>query len=1155
MRRNQAIVDKCRSAGNWKKTKTRLLMQAKLIPFLMLAFLFKVNAHTNAQKVTLNVKNAAIASVFNEISRQTGYSVFYNDAVLLKSKPVSLQVKNMPLEQALKLLLEPQSFVYYMDHQSIAIREKHANEKIVALNITDIVLESIKIITVKGTVLNGITNEPIEGATVYSKNAKISVITNEKGAFEFTTPGPVRNVEISYVGFQPYLFDVKENISDLVIRLQPKEAAMDEIVVTGIINKKRSTYTGAAVTYNNDDLRKVGNSNVFQMIKNLSPSLVLDNFAMGSNPNALPDLQLRGTSTFPDRVDAVEGLKGNYVKNPNQPLFILDGFEASTERIFDLDINRIQSVTILKDAVSKAAYGANGANGVIVIETFRSTSSKPLVTYNGNLDIELPDLTSYHLASSSQKLEAEVLDGFYKAFGFNIEDQLYLDRLYNSRRKLVEAGLNTDWLAKPLRDGIGQKHSLLLELAGNNLNFSADFSYKNTEGIMKGSNRQNIGANFYTQYRVKNFLFSSIVGYNSNKSNNSPYGEFNEYAKMNNYWKATNADGTIPFYAEEFPDGTKITNPLYNSTLNIKDIETYNNFNGNLSIEWSILPGLRAVGRIGVNTKNNDADLFLPAKHTSFDVVYMSDFEAQLRKGSYKNNTGKSSELSSRFNLAYSKQVDKHFYFASAGFDVSEEKYQEVIHRVEGFSSDRMEDIQFGAGYALGSRPTGASGLSRQYGVLANISYVYDERFLADASINRSADSKFGSKNNSGVFYSFGLGWNLHNESIFRDNLNYFNYLKLRGSVGSSGNSNIDKNYSIPTYEYDQLGIYNTLPGSFLVNLPNPDLKWETATDYNIGIEGEARRLSFRFDYYTKFTENTIGKLTLPNSTGFDVVYENLGKIKNNGIEAFASYKVYTKGRNFVSVFGSVETNNNKIISLSEAMKARNAIMNKIAENQGNSTPVLKYEDGLSLNAIWAVPSLGIDPATGREIYLKKDGTTTYTYNANDLIVGGNSLPKYEGTFGISAEMNGIGINISARYLGGGQLYNNTLLNRVENVDMMYNVDERVLTGRWTTPGQIADFKKLGVYSLDVDGDGIFTSERELTRATTRFIQDRNELTIGALNVYYLLNNQALDRLGIQRLKFAFNMNDLATISTIRIERGTSYPFARTLSFSVSATF
>ena len=196
------------------------------------------------------------------------------------------------------------------------------------------------------------------------------------------------------------------------------------------------------------------------------------------------------------------------------------------------------------------------------------------------------------------------------------------------------------------------------------------------------------------------------------------------------------------------------------------------------------------------------------------------------------------------------------------------------------------------------------------------------------------------------------------------------------------------------------------------------------------------------------------------------------------------------------------------------------------------------------------VPSLGIDPTTGQEIYVRKDGTLTYEYDAQDQVVAGISDPKYRGNFGFAAEYKGFGLSATCTFLGGGQRYNTTLVNKVENVDIHYNVDRRVLYGRWQTPGQNAMFKKLGSYP-DENGK----QHDEKTRATTRFVQDNNELTFSSLSLYYEVNPRLISKIRLKRLKLAFYMNNIATLSSIRIERGTTYPFARSMSFQLTGTF
>ena len=1127
----------------------KLIRVMKIIPVFLLVACLQVNAKSNAQTITLTLKKAPIGVVFKQIKKQSNYSIVYNNSLLARAKKINISVSNASVEEVLKQSLKGQPFSYVIIEKTIIIKPL---EKVPVQENTVIKNEDYQQI-IKGRVTNS-RGEALAGVTVKIKGTETATATNEKGEFTITASSDRCTLIFTTVGFTDKEVEVTNSEFIRVVMIEELKK-LNDVVVTGIYDRKASSYTGAAVTITREELKRTGNSNLFQSLKNISPSLILDNFVEGSDPNAMPDVRVRGTSSLPESVaGSGYNLKGNYLKNPNEPLFILDGFETTIEHVLDLDINRIETVTILKDASSKALYGSKAANGVIVIETRKIYSDKPLVMYNMSLDIELPDLSSYNLTNSKEKLEAERIDGMYKANPIGYDppaEAVELMQLYNFRRKLVMEGLNTDWLAKPVRNGIGQKHAITVELGGENLRILGDFSYRHEEGAMKGSSRQNISGSLSTSYRVSNLLFRNITSINSNKSTESPYGLFSDYVKMNPYWRAVNEDGTIPYYAEVGPNGTKYTNPLYNSTVNSKITADYFNMVNNFYLEWKIKPGLKATTRLGINVDRSGADEFYPSSHTKFDS-YITE-EDKNRRGSYQVNNGRSSDLSGDFNLNYTKEVNKSSFFGDLGFNISERKYSEVIHKVEGFSSNRMDNIIFGRAYALDSRPTGVEGISRDIGFLGAASYTWDDRLLTDLTIRTNASSQFGNNRRWAKFWSFGLGWNLHKENFIK-NTGLFKQLKIRGSLGSTGNQNFNTNTSIATYEYYLESLYQGFPGSYLTNMANPNLQWESKFDYNAGLDAKVKGLTLRFDYYVSYTENLLADITLPPSAGFPTVKDNLGRVKNSGIELYTSYLLLSKKRNFISLNFGIETNTNKIIELSNSMKGFNEIMDKQAADKSNNKVVHKYEDGMSMNAIWAVPSLGIDPATGDEIYLDHNGNTTYSWNAADMIVVGNSQPAYQGIFGFNAEYHNIGLSVTGRYLGGGQLYNQTLVDRVENVDMNYNVDKRVLNGRWLAPGQHASFKRLGEYSKEIEGSNSTTSVQEKTRATSRFIQDRNEVTIGAINVYYDFND-FLKNSKIQRLRVGFNMNDVATFSSIRIERGTDYPFAKILSFSISATF
>ena len=980
---------------------------------------------------------------------------------------------------------------------------------------------------------------PLPGVNVIISDLQRFAITDNNGKFSIEVPQNTPcTITFSYIGMSTQQVMINSGRNDVRKNITLKsDTKLDEVVVTGIYTRKAESFTGSATTISNKDLMRVGNQNVFQSLKNLDPTLyIADNFNMGSDPNTTPSMSMRGTSSFP--TTETSSLKSNYQNQPNQPLFILDGFETTAETVMDMDMNRIESITILKDASAKALYGSKAANGVIVIETKRLTGNQQRVTYNGSISLEMPDLTSYDLCNAWEKLEAERLDGVY-THDDNV-NQEELTRLYNERKKNVMEGLDTYWLSKPLRTGIGHKHNLNIELGDSqNLRAIIDVTYNQVTGVMKGSDRRNISGDFNISYRRKNLIFKNILSILVNKSNDSPYGSYSEYSRMNPYWAATDKNGNLLRWVE-FPDNiqTRVANPLYNATIGTSFTSNYLRFTNNFYAEWYITPTWKATVRLGISQQRDKADDFYPANHSMFKDY--TDEETLIKRGKYILENGESNSISSDLNINYNKLIGKHTIFANAGFFISEDKSSAYQHTAEGFGNNQIADITFARQYAEGVTPIGYSSINRQASFLLAASYDYDNRYLADATIRESASSLYGSDNRWANSWSFGVGWNLHNEAFIK-NLAWLKQFKLRASVGLTGNQNFDTNAALATYKYYTGISYGGFTGAYLSNMPNPKLKWEQKKDYNIGFDMRIAKLSLTFDYYSADTKNMLTNVSIPTSTGFAIVKDNLGLVRNSGVEAKANYTVWQNKKGFFNVYGTFTYTKNKIIRLSESMRAYNEKMMKMAEKADQSAPVLMYQDGLSMNMIWAVPSAGIDPQSGNEIYIKKDGSYTYKYSANDMVAAGDATPKYRGTAGFTAEYNGFGLSATVSYLAGCQMYNSTLVDRVENADITYNVDRRLLQGRWTTPGQQTQYKK-------------FNSSTR-TRATTRFVQDRKELNLSSISAYYEFPSSIYQKLYMERLRLSFYINDIATFSSIKVERGLNYPFARTMSFSLNATF
>ena len=623
-----------------------------------------VIAQSGTERVTLNLTNATMETFVNQVTAQTGYKFFYGGDMAEGIEPITINVQGVALKAVLDEVLGKKGYSYTLEDKTVVIQE--AKKKALPQ-----ATEERKI--------TGIAKDedglPLPGVTVLIKGTTVGTATDVDGAFTLRVPDmPDLTLVFSFVGMETKEVKVGDQ-TNLNVVMALSQESLDEVVVTGIFERKAESFTGASVSMSQEDLKSVGNQNVFQSLKSLDPSLMIfDNMEFGSDPNQNPRMTLRGSSSLDlSSTDDID-IKGTYANDPNTPLFILDGFEASVEKIMDLDMDRVASLTILKDASAKAIYGSKAANGVIVIETKRSTTGDLRVTYSGNVNIEAPDLSSYNLTNAAQKLELERDFGLYD--GETIEEDIELKRRYYQKYKSVVAGVDTDWLAKPLRNAVGHKHSLSIELGSQDLQVLADFSYNNIQGVMKGSSRTTYDGAIQVSYRHKKFNFRNSLNVVSNVASDSPYGTFSEYAYMNPYYSPYDANGLLVENAALSVDGLEesggefVANPLYNASLNTKIEERYLDVTNNLYVEWMVLQGLRATLRFGITEKRTSADEFYPSNHLMFYDYSADDF---FRKGSYQVNNGHLKKLSGDLNVRYSTQI-KEKNWDIFGFDNEKQK-------------------------------------------------------------------------------------------------------------------------------------------------------------------------------------------------------------------------------------------------------------------------------------------------------------------------------------------------------------------------------------------------------------------------------------------------------------------------------------------------
>lgn len=988
----------------------------------------------------------------------------------------------------------------------------------------------------RGVVIDD-TDAPLPGVSVTLPHSKgTGVTTDVNGRFEISVPESVHNLVFSYIGMKTQTVRVKGITKDITVRLESDAVNLKEAVVTGIYTRNAESFTGSMATYTNKELKQVGNLNVLQSLQALDPAFVItDNNLRGADPNATLDISIRGTTNLTD-------LESDYEYDPNQPLFILDGFESDLTTITNLNIDRVASITILKDAASTAIYGSKAANGVVVVETVKPEPGKLRFSYSGNYQVAWADLTDYNMMNAREKLAYEKLAGRYASGDYNLdangeiinEDQR---QIYYNRLKQVEQGLDSYWLNEPLRTAFTQTHNIYVDGGDSAFLYGVGVNYSNTQGVMKGSGKDALNGNIRLTYRVDRLSFSNNTNLNYNTSDTEPVA-FRNFVNANPYYSKYNENGEITKYFERTAtlSGYEYAyNPLWD--FNQKSYNRTNTFslNNNFQVEWRILEELRLRGRFGVTIAQNESTVFHSPEETMFAET------DRLERGTYAKNSSRDTSYDGTLDLTYGRTFGNHMLNLIGGMQFTESNSDAEAFSALGYMSDQYSNPNFSMGYPDGGKPSSTVVKSRTASYYFNLNYGYDMRYLVDLNLRTDGASVFGINNPFSTTWSFGLGWNVHNEKFLADS-DVISYMKLRYSLGNPGNSNLDAKRANTVYNY-YTAFQNPFGLAALVSQwGNKDLEWQRTLDQNIGIDLAFMddRLRFTFDYFTKTTDPLLLSISLPPSTGTTTSPMNIGTMHNEGFTWQATYFVL-RGNDYN---WSLTANMNHVKTSYDDMGNYLEYLNEQGRDEEAYT-LRRYYDGASPTALWAVRSAGIDPMTGNEVFIKKDGSYTFEWNTADEVVCGDTTPDVEGTFGTSAYWKGFSMNLVFSYRYGGQAFRQTLFDKVENIsesDLMYNQDKRAYYDRWQKPGDHAKFKRIDDLSE--------------SHMTSRFIEDENTLKLTTLSFGY--ENQTapwLKTIGASSFNVRLSMNDLFYLSTIKEERGLDYPFQRSVMMSLGLSF
>lgn len=1099
-----------------------------IILFLLLLFVCPPRVEAQADKgkqITMEFKDEALPSIFKRLQKLSGYKIlFIYDEVSAYRSTGTLE--KVSINEALKTIIGKHPLKYSIEGQFVNVTSQKSSREIAE---------------VKGHIISEEDGLPVIGATVQVENTSNVTITDMDGNFRLTNVSPNHRIKVSYVGMRTQTLPPRPQMS-IVLKTDAK--ALDEVVVeAGIIQRNRMGFTGSYKTVNQEELKAVGNINVLQSLKTLDPSFVIsDDMSMGSDPNTMSRVTMRGGTTM-----TISGIYDDTTTNPNEPLFILDGFESNIQEINDLDINRIESITLLKDAASTAIYGSKGANGVVVVETIKPKSGEVMINYNGDFQVAWADLSVYNMMNAEEKLQFEVLANRYGDLNDWAGNAANIAQ-YNRALENVKRGVDTYWLKVPIQTALTQSHSLNVSGGNNGFLYQAGAMFKNVEGVMKGSARQTFGGNMRLTYRKNKFSISNNLNVNITNGDNNVWGSFSDFANANPYYPMMNEDGTVSRDLDSYNRKNYASivayNPYYNAMLPSENESKVTSITNNTNLNWYITDKLRWTASVSLGSTSTDNMKFIDPAHTNYVSV---DYKKQ---GEYSSSKSRSWRYTMNTGLAYALSLNEHNLTFNGRTEIRSNSSKSESFVATGFPKGAGAIPSFAYSFKENSKPGYTESIDCGANFLATFNYNYKYRYLFDASISSDGSTAFGRDKKFQTFWSVGAGWNVSRESFAKD-WDWMQELKLRGSYGSNGNQNVSNLTSNVYSYYAGSDIFGT--ASYLSGYANPNLEWQVVKKTSVGVDLMfwENRLLLTMDYYHTNTNPLVVSMQQKPSSGLSALPINLGHLNTNGFEFNVSWYAIRNlekrimlnfrlnGNTYKSVYGGF---GEALANLNNAYKKDSSVDSKF-----NVNSLIQYQDGESPTALFAVRSLGIDPATGKEVFLTKNGTPTFDYNADDRVKIADTNPKIRGVFGISFTYKNLQVSANLRYNVGSYAFNSALFNKVENIsesNIAYNQDKRALYSRWQEPGDVSQFKAI---SLALSGQSPISS---------RFVHRDNYLRGESARISWdFSKDKWIKRLLLKDLRFNVSLNDFFDLSEMKRERGTDYPFQRAVSFGLSARF
>ncbi|MGN6417855.1 MAG: SusC/RagA family TonB-linked outer membrane protein [Pseudobacter sp.] len=894
----------------------------KLLPILLL-FLCALSKRSLAQdndpRVSLSVKNQSLEGVFKMIQAQTRLNIMITEKMLAGAKKVTLDVKNMPLSQALELCFKGTDLTFTIYDGTIIIKKKDPKSDDSYIINT----ESDKSINIAGQVIDR-NRKPVVGVTVQAEKRNTAVQTDLDGKF-LIEADPKDQLSFTHISYKRELVSVKGR-SNIDLTMEPVQDSMNEVVIsTGYQRIRQKSLTGAVTTLKMDSINQPGLTTVDKMLEGRVPGMIM--MQNSGQVGAAPKLRIRGTSTIlgtREPLWVVDGIvRVDPVPIPASKINDLDFVNLVGNAISNINPNDIESIDVLKDAAATALYGVRAANGVIVITTRRGTPGPPSVNYNSSLTYSRrPRYTDndVYMMNSQERIDVsrEMFErqipviGYPEAYEKAVIDY-YGGRIdydtYNER--IRRAGqMNTDWLGIVTQDVISSNHSLGLS-GGNQLSrYYASVGYTNERGVIKGEyNKRYTGQiNFDLNYRKLKAQFSIMANKNDRMYTPSDVGVMNYAYGTSRTIPLYNEDGSLYFY----PNGQASPRPSFNilnemnrsgQTVNGSGYTATANFN------YALMQGLQLEATLSYSATNTEQRTWYD-EQTNFMDLKRGEFPEDLTRNAFpfggllqwQNN--RQSAYTIRGQANYSRYVDeskKHLITANLGSELSSAKNSGIAQLRQGYYPERgqtfaeLHDAKYVAYIAEMMTPQYTPVISEGLTNLASMylaaSYTYNDRYILSVNTRSDFSNAFGSRSNERFLPTWGISgrWNIDRE-LLKD-VKWVNQAALRVSYGTQGTMLAGQT----PYTIIQKGAFNSFFQTYtssIVNYPNPNLQWEKTDAYNATLDFILfnSRINGSFTVFYKKTSNAFLTRTISEVNGLNSYVVNGGSLENKGIELLFNF-------------------------------------------------------------------------------------------------------------------------------------------------------------------------------------------------------------------------------------------------------------------------